>query len=198
MGKTTGVKLLLQSYPHLHYALAEETLSPTVDWITEQWNRAKDKSTDPILVIDEIQKVSRWSERIKWLWDSERFKGSKFKLVLLGSSSLHIQEGLGESLAGRFEMIPAHHWSYQESKEGLGYSLKDYLYFGGYPEASKFRQDPDRWRPYLISAIIEAAIVKDILTVASVRKPSLFRQTFEVISQYPAQERSVCAGEKRV
>ncbi len=55
-----------------------------------------------LLVIDEIQKVPNWSETVKSLWD----KAPKaLRVILLGSSSLQLQKGLTESLAGRFELI---------------------------------------------------------------------------------------------
>jgi uncharacterized protein len=57
-------------------------------------------------------------------------------MVLLGSAPMLVQRGLGDSLAGRFELIRIPHWSYSEMREAFGFDLERYLYFGGYPGAT--------------------------------------------------------------
>ena len=188
VGKTTGIGQLSGFKNSLHYASADEALNQPPEWITEHWQAAKLASRTPILVIDEIQKVTHWSERIKALWDSEQKNKSNFKLVLLGSSSLDIGSGLDESLTGRFEVIPAHHWNFTESVIQFGYTLDEFLLIGGYPAAARFKGNVRRWQSYLKNSIIETVIGKDILRYGGVRKPALFRQTFELLSHYPAQE----------
>jgi uncharacterized protein len=187
VGKTTGVQMLSLG-SHIHYTSADEFLTHGPEWIDEQWQAARLQAKDPILVIDEVQKILQWSEKIKGLWDAERRKKRPFRLVLLGSSSLSLQQGLEESLSGRFEVIPVHHWNYDESHRFFGYSLDDYLLYGGYPESARFHEDYPRWQAYLRNSIIETVVGKDILRLTSVRKPALFRQTFELLSAYPAQE----------
>jgi len=57
------------------------------------------------LVLDEIQKVSNWSNEVKRLWDEDTRQGNNLHVILLGSSALLIQKGLTESLAEHFELI---------------------------------------------------------------------------------------------
>ena len=100
VGKTTGIKQLLQRYADsYHYANADDLLSTDRTWILEQWQRAKTTGGRPLLVIDEIQKVPNWSETIKSLWDKQP---NTLRVVILGSSSLQLHAGLTESLAGRW------------------------------------------------------------------------------------------------
>jgi len=47
-----------------------------------------------VLIIDEIQKISNWSESVKKEWDSDTAKRQSLKVVLLGSSRLLLQQGL--------------------------------------------------------------------------------------------------------
>ena len=195
VGKTTGVESLFATGESsqgakFHYVTADDALALSQDWIFEQWQAALVLGPDVILVIDEVQKVLHWSESIKKVWDASKRKKAKVKLVLLGSSSLSISQGLEESLAGRFEVIPAPHWGYEESRAAFGYSLEDYFLFGDYPAASRFRTDFERWQSYLKNSIIETVIGKDILRLRSVRHPGLFRQAFEIIASYPSQEMS--------
>lgn len=188
VGKTTGVHQLLKkiSAPSL-YVSADDTLSVSNRWIEEQWQAAHLKGPGTVLVIDEIQKISNWSEIIKRLWD-ERRTHPKIKLVLLGSSSLSLQKDLTESLTGRFELIPVYHWSYQESHEAFGYDLNTYMRFGGYPGAHAYIEDYPRWFAYLKSSVVDTVIGQDILSQQTVSKPALFRQAFEIFCSYPAQE----------
>lgn len=187
VGKTTGIKQLLKKIKGHHiYASADDMIAPGRVWLLEKWQSALFQGEDTILVIDEVQKIPNWSEIIKKLWDNQE-KG-QIKLVLLGSSSLLLQKGLTESLAGRYELIMAYHWNYAESKKAFGYSLEEYLTFGGYPGADPFKDDFQRWSSYIKNSIIEAVIGRDILNFRHVAKPALFRQAFEILCYYPAQE----------
>ena len=49
-----------------------------------------------------------------------------------------MQEGLTESLAGRFFLHRCTHWGYKECREAFGWSLEQWIYFGGYPGAAVF------------------------------------------------------------
>ena len=55
------------------------------------------------------------------------------------------------------------HWSFREMQECFGFSLDQYLFYGGYPGAAVLIGDEDRFGQYIQSAIIEATINKDIL-----------------------------------
>ena len=189
VGKTTGILQFLDDYPgEWHYANADATLSSSQTWIIEQWQTALLKKPEVLLVIDEIQKIPNWSEIIKKLWDEQRIKKTRIKLLLSGSSALSLADGVTESLAGRFEMLFVYHWDYIESNKLLTLDLATYLQKGGYPKSYDFIEDEDRWMMYLKDSIIDRVIDKDILRYAQVKKPALFRQAFEIACCYPAQE----------
>ncbi|MFO0001525.1 MAG: AAA family ATPase, partial [bacterium] len=97
-------------------------------------------------MIDEIQKVPNWPETLKALWDA---RPGFLRVVLLGSSALQVQAGVTESLAGRFELLRVHHWTFTELQQAFGYDLPRYLAYGGYPGAVAFEDDPDRWYAYM-------------------------------------------------
>lgn len=188
VGKTTGIQQMLARLktPH-HYASADDTLTVSNQWIQEQWQAARELGSGTLLVIDEVQKIHNWAEAVKRLWDAQKSRAG-FKCILLGSSSLSLQKGLTESLAGRFELLPVYHWSFPESQEAFGYTLDTYLRYGGYPGAHPYLKDYDRWFTYIKSSIIDPVIGQDILTQQTVSKPALFRQAFEILCGYPAQE----------
>jgi len=186
VGKTTGMRQLLARYPGAsHYANADDLLVTDRTWLLEQWQKAQVQGVGTLLVIDEVQKIPNWSETLKSLWD--RNPGG-LRVVVLGSSSLQIQSGLTESLAGRFELMRIFHWNYNELQRAFRYDLERFLLFGGYPGAVAFEDNYDRWYAYLKDSIVEAVIGKDILLNRKVGNPALFRQAFEILCRYPAQE----------
>ena len=191
VGKTTAIQQVLEQTPlPSHYAAADLPAPPPTEWIERQWELARMKvegQHPAILVLDEIQKISHWSVEVKRLWDADtRFKLPLY-VVLLGSSSLLIQKGLEETLAGRFEIIRFPHWSWEECRDAFGWSLDQYLYFGGYPGSASLIQEPERWGQYVRDSLIETAISKDILLLNRVEKPALLRQLFVLACEYGGQ-----------
>lgn len=186
VGKTTGVRQFMAqcAWPQ-HYASADDVLVSDRSWLLEQWQQALLLGDGALLVVDEIQKVPNWPETIKALWDAQPYR---LRVLLLGSSALQIQAGVTESLAGRFELLRVHHWTFAELQAAFGYDLPRYLAFGGYPGAVALEHDADRWYAYMKDAIVEAVIGKDILQARKVANPALFRQAFEILCAYPAQE----------
>ena len=193
VGKSTVVKQVLQDYEgeYLFYS-ADNVPATNIAWISDCWSAArrlkaaKGLSTI-LLVIDEIQKISNWSEVVKKEWDDDSFHDLEIKVLLLGSSRVLLEKGLSESLAGRFEEIRMTHWSYPEMKECFGFTLEQYLYFGSYPGAAPLINDEDRYQQYIQSSIIDATINKDILMDTPISKPALLRQTFELGAAYSGQ-----------
>ena len=194
-GKTTAVLQALESLkkPH-HYVSADDPVIVSPEWLRNEWEKARLNQKQPgkeyFLAIDEIQKVPQWSSMVKLLWDEDTRKKIPIKVILSGSSSLLIQKGLNESLAGRFELLFCPHWSYKECKAAFKYSLDDFLFFGGYPGAAALRDNTDRWARYMGASIIEPVISKDILQMEEVRKPALLRSLFILGASYSAQELS--------
>lgn len=193
VGKSTVVKQVLQDYEREYMFYSADNVPATNSaWISDCWSAArrlmaaKDLKTI-LLVIDEIQKISNWSEVVKKEWDDDSFHDSDIKVLLLGSSRVLLEKGLSESLAGRFEEIRMTHWSYPEMKECFGFTLDQYLYFGSYPGAAPLINDEDRYQQYIQSSIIDATINKDILMDTPISKPALLRQTFELGAAYSGQ-----------
>ena len=191
VGKTTGLQQIVKSWQGpAHMVSADELVTPSAEWLKLHWEKARSSGPDCLLVVDEVQKIPEWSTVIKFLFDEDR-ASRKLKIVLLGSASLSLQKGLGESLAGRYEIVPANHWGLGECRQAFNWGLDDFLKFGGYPAAAELSQDVDRWQSYVRNSIIEPVLIRDILGLTNVNKPALFRQTFELAMSYPAQEISL-------
>lgn len=193
IGKSTVVKQVLNDLDEPYRMFSADNVPTTNSaWISDCWAAARslkeNKSWDSIvLVIDEIQKITNWSEVVKKEWDADTFNDTNIKVLLLGSSRVLLEKGLSESLAGRFEEIRMTHWSYLEMKECFGFTLDQYIFYGGYPGAASLIHDEDRFSQYIQSAIIEATINKDILMDTPISKPALLRQTFELGAAYSGE-----------
>jgi predicted AAA+ superfamily ATPase len=193
-GKTTLILQVLDAVGiPSHYASADAVPKRNNVWIEQHWETARLRSKQNgnhknfILVLDEIQKIVDWTETVKKLWDEDSRNNIPVKTVLLGSSPLLLQQGLDESLGGRFEMIRLTHWPFKEMREAFGLSFEEYIYFGGYPGAVSLISDLQRWKNYIRDALIETTISKDILMMTKVDKPALLRQMFELGCLYSAQ-----------
>ncbi len=193
VGKTTLAKQLTREIdiPYL-YVSADAVPASNTSWIDQQWEAARLKlktsgAAELVFIVDEIQKVENWSEAVKAQWDKDAFDDIPIKVVVLGSSRLILHQGLTESLTGRFEVIPMTHWSYEEMQEAFGFSLYQYIWFGGYPGAAQLINDENRWRDYILNAIVETTISKDVFMLSRIEKPALLKRLFELGCAYSGQ-----------
>ncbi len=191
MGKTTGVRDFVSRLEASggikpRYISCDGPIMPPA-WLEGVWQEAVSDGVG-LLVVDEVQKVEHWSEVVKKLWDAQQGFPKLMRLVLLGSSSLGIQRALSESLAGRYVLHRAWHWDFLESQKICNLSLEEYLRFGGYPGAYRFKDDANVFLSYLSDSIIEPVIEKDILKVKSIKSPALFRQSFDLFCTYGGQK----------
>lgn len=193
-GKTTIARQVMEAVEiPVHFATADEPTLRDHPWIAQQWEMArlklsgKNSKKGVLLILDEVQKVTGWSEAVKRLWDEDTRSDLPLKVVILGSSPLLVQKGLTESLAGRFEIIPVIHWSFVEMKEAFEWDLEQYILYGGYPGAAALIEDHDRWARYIIDSLVETTISRDILLLTRVDKPALLRRLFQLCCDYSGQ-----------
>jgi hypothetical protein len=186
VGKTTlvGQVTARARLPYLFVSADEPTLRGS-SWIETQWEAARLLLRDggargALLVLDEVQKIPHWSETVKALWDADTRARRRLKVVLLGSAPLLIERGVSESLAGRFEIVHLPHWTLAEMRQAFGWSVDQYLFYGGYPGAASLVREPGRWARYVQDSLVETTIARDVLLLSRVDKPALLRRLFEL------------------
>ena len=104
IGKSTVVKQVLKDLdaPYQFYS-ADNVPATNSAWISNCWAAVRSLKESNgwdsvILVVDEIQKISNWSEVVKKEWDDDTFHDRDIKVLLLGSSRVLLEKGLSESL----------------------------------------------------------------------------------------------------
>lgn len=193
VGKTTLAQQVVEAAGiPAHSASADEPALRGRAWLEAQWEvgraRARDAGrTGALLVVDEVQKVTGWSETVKRLWDEDTARRVPLRVLLLGSAPLLMQSGLSESLAGRFETVRVWHWSFREMRDAFGWDVDRYVYFGGYPAGAALASDEDRWVSYVLDPLIETTISRDVLLLTRVDKPALLRQLFRLACELSGQ-----------
>ena len=193
VGKTTIARQAMTRFAGpSHYASADLPAPPDRNWIEQHWQiarrlAAQQPATASLLVLDEVQKVPRWSDVVKMLWEEDSFAARSLQVVLLGSSQFLMQQGLSESLAGRFELIRAPHWSFSEMRDAFDWDVDRYVFFGGYPGAASLIGDEFRWKSYILDAIVEPTLSRDVLQLTRVDKPALLRRLFMLGCAYSGQ-----------
>jgi hypothetical protein len=193
VGKTTLVQQVLDASNRVaRFASADEPTLRGSGWIAQQWDAARLEAADAgksgaVLVLDEIQKIPGWSETVKRLWDEDTRARRPLRVVLLGSAPLLISRGLAESLAGRFEVLHLPHWSLSEMRDAFHWSLDQYVFYGGYPGAAPLIKEPARWSRYVLDALVETTLARDVLLLSRVDKPALLRRLFELSCRYSGQ-----------
>ena len=193
VGKTTLAGQLLGKLAKPNLFISADAVAAAGDiWISQQWESArllcrKAETEEFILVIDEIQKITNWSEIVKRMWDEDSRLNTPIKVILLGSSRLLLQQGLTESLTGRYETTYLGHWSLNEMQEAFDVTVDQYIWYGGYPGAAGLTDDEVRWRRYVNDSLIEPSISKDILMLTRVDKPALLRKLFELGCAFSGQ-----------
>ncbi len=185
-GKTTLARQAIETLgvPHL-YATADGALLEGLSWIETQWTLARKADegagkAGALLVLDEVQKISGWSETVKRFWDEDTAARRRLRVLLLGSSPLLVARGLSESLAGRFETIRVPHWSFPEMRDAFGWDVDRYVRFGGYPGSAPLVGDPERWSAYVLDSLVETTVSRDILLMTRVDKPALLRRLLDL------------------
>jgi predicted AAA+ superfamily ATPase len=197
VGKTTAITQLEEHWNKQKRNLfvlvsADDVAESESDWINRVWDDVRkkmllSKAGEAVLVFDEIQKISGWSETVKRNWDKDTHDKVAIKVLLSGSSRMLIQEGLSESLFGRFEQHYLAHWSYKEMNEAFGATSEQYAFYGAYPGFVDFIDDDTRYKNLIQGSVVEASLNRDIFLLSKIDKPALLRQLFELGVKYSGQ-----------
>jgi predicted AAA+ superfamily ATPase len=169
----------------------EEIAAP--GWWAIQWDRAMRLArTGPtLLLVDEIQTLPNWARRVKVAFDEVARERLPLQIVISGSAALSMTRGARNELAGRFELLTLRHWTAQDLIQAFGLTDDEaaevYVRFGAFPGELDRRMDYPRWREYILHAIIDPALNRDLLMLEPIQKPALLRQINSLAAAYPGE-----------
>ena len=147
------------------------------------------------IFLDEIQKLPRWPEQIKILYDLH----PNLKITLSGSANIIMKVKSRESLAGRFfdyALEPLDFSEYLTFKgvavdrdreaifqQNLIKEFRQFLKTGGFIEAMPF--DDTQLLKYFKDSILERVTYRDIPEVFSIAAPDLLLRLLGILAQKP-------------
>jgi predicted AAA+ superfamily ATPase len=197
-GKTTLARTLEPEYAYLSFddaaTLAFAQSDPT-GFVA---------ALPPRAILDEIQRVPGLLRALKLAVDNDRRPG---RLVLTGSANLLLLPALGDSLAGRMEILQLHPLTVDEQafapgrflagflagefkpalsptsvSAGSGLKLAQRVVAGGFPEAiARYSQSPARARAWH-RAYLRTLIERDVQDVARVRDTAAVGHLLELLA----------------
>ncbi len=150
-----------------------------------------------LLVLDEIQKLDGWEDKLKWVYD---VYSNNTKILISGSESLFIRKKSKESLAGRMfefkveplsfgEFLEFREWKKESPelhKKELGRLLNEYIHTQGFPELID-ETDQTLTRKYITEGIVEKVIYKDIPEMFEVRNTESLASILKILMEEPGQ-----------
>lgn len=177
-GKTTLIKEVLRGKDHLFLNADDATV--------RQLLTAPDTATLRRLVgnyrivfVDEAQRLPEVGLTLKLLVD----EFPRVQLLVSGSSALEIAQHINEPLTGRkweFHLLPI---SWEEFESAVGFTeaerqLEQRLLYGMYPDVIN---NPGT-QGLVLQQLTESYLYKDILSLASIRKPELLERLLQALA----------------
>lgn len=194
VGKTTLLLELAQDFgDHAIYRAAdvEEVAAP--GWWLTQWEEAKHlaRTGRTLVIIDEVHALPRWARHMKVAFDEAVRERLPIQLVISGSASLSLTTGARNELVGRFELLTIRHWTPDDLARVFLLTNDDaaesYVRFGAFPGEYTRRHDYERWRVYIMQAIVDPAVNRDLLLLEHVQKPAMLRYLNSIASAHPGE-----------
>ena len=72
-------------------------------------------------------------------------------------------------------------------RDAFGWSVDQYIYFGGYPGTYALISNENRWKQYVKDSLVEAALSNDVLATSNIYKPVLLKHLFELGCSYSGE-----------
>ena len=177
-GKTTLLKALLKSTPHLFFNGDD----PKDRSLLENANTEELKlllGNSKIVFIDEAQRIANIGLTLKIITD--QFK--EVQLLVSGSSAFELSNHTNESLAGRKWEYTLYPICWEELENTIGYKealkqLESRLVYGFYPDVLNSPGD----EAAVLKQLVSSVLYKDILAAGGIRKPEVLEKLVKALA----------------
>ena len=153
----------------------DRAVSSSIENDTELCDRVEQELGEEKLYVflDEVQLVENWHLAVRSL----RLKNAS--VFITGSNYRLLSREFTKELSGRYVSFCVRPFIYQELQEyaaelGKGYSITDYLLYGGFPKVLEMPDKPARLR--YLNDLDETIVLNDIINRYNIRKVQIFRR----------------------
>jgi len=194
VGKTTLLLELARDFGEraiYRAADVEEVSAP--GWWATQWERALRlaRTGKTLFIVDEIHTKHNWARLVKVAFDEVYRENLPLQIVISGSAALPLTAGARNELAGRFELLTLSHWTVSDLTQAFHLAddeaVEVYVRYGAFPGELMRRHDFARWREYILQAILDPALNRDLLLLDKIQKPALLRQINQIANAQPSE-----------
>jgi len=194
VGKTTLLLELVRDFgARAIYRAADVEEVATPGWWSIQWEHALRlaRTGKTLLIVDEIHSMPHWARVVKVAYDEVCREQLPLQIVISGSAALPLTTGARNELAGRFELLTLRHWTAWDISQAFHLppdeAAEVYIRYGAFPGELTRRHDYARWREYILQAILDPALNRDLLLLDHIQKPALLRQINSIASAQPGE-----------
>jgi uncharacterized protein len=150
-----------------------------------------------LLVLDEIQKLQGWEDKLKWVYDTY---STTTKILISGSESLFIRKKSKETLAGRLFEFKINTLSFREFllfkgqkieptglyERDLSRMLNEFIHTQGFPELVGIT-DQNYIKKYITEGIVEKILYKEIPELFDIRNTEALNAILKILMDEPGQ-----------
>ena len=207
VGKTTLMFKIIQDYlkkkfdpKNILYFSFDEFRETDIREILNEYEKIVEKNLQNekfIILLDEIQKLENWEEKLKRIYD---VYGKSIKIIITGSESLFIKKKSKETLAGRIfefkietltfkEFLRFKDKKFQNIKlyeKEIAQLFEDYKLTQGFPELVNIK-DKEIIKKYVKESIIEKVIYRDITNLYKIKDVSVLESLLNIFMENPGQ-----------
>lgn len=150
-----------------------------------------------ILLLDEIQKLERWDDKLKSIYD---LYSQNIKIIISGSESLYIRQKSKETLAGRIYEFKITLLTFKEFlkfkkikytpielyEKELKISFNEFTHSLGFPELVNI-QDKDIIKKYAYETVIEKTLFRDMILLYRIKDIAVLETIVNILMNNPGQ-----------
>jgi predicted AAA+ superfamily ATPase len=180
VGKTTLVRELAESSKKswLYWNCDEPDVEQYLNRPSSDEIKHRIGATE-LLIIDEAQRIQNIGITMKLIADNLK----QLQVIVTGSSALGLRDSIHEPMTGRKLEFQLHPFSFAELAAASSESvenrlLEQRLLYGMYPEIAMTTLD----KPKLLNELAGDYLYKDILSLDSVRKPSIIPKLLQALA----------------
>lgn len=192
-GKTTMVQRALNELGlKATYANADNEYTDNRLFIHNAWEKKRRSANSQLIVLDNIQHIRNWSTLLQAEYEADMAIGKQPRVVLIAASCAPFYRDMEtDFMQQNSTILRLSLWTWADMRDAFGWSLDQYIFFGGYPGLGEIVAKGRPWRNYVRSKLIEPALTNDILIDVRLYKPHVLLQILEEGISYQGEVRSL-------